>query len=90
MILKKRPTVDFVFMIPVALKASKRKHNTISLAFIEKAYDKVCRELLYTKLRNIGFGVKVESLIRSMYFNDCVSTRIIRSNLFHTRDETRL
>ena len=45
MILKKRPTVDFVFMIPVALKASKRKHNTISLAFIEKAYDKVCREL---------------------------------------------
>ena len=71
---KKRSTVDCVFMIFAALRAAKRKHKAISLAFcdIAKAYDTVCRELLYTKLRKIGFGGKVVTLIRSMYYNDCV------------------
>jgi len=71
---QKRSTVDCVFMILAALRAAKRKHKAISLAFcdIAKAYDTVCRELLYTKLRSIGFGGQVVSLIRSMYYNDCV------------------
>ena len=61
-------------MILAALRAAKRKHKAISLAFcdIAKAYDTVCRELLYTKLRKIGFGGKVVALIRSMNYIDCV------------------
>jgi len=75
---QKRSTVDCVFMILAALRAAKRKHKAISLAFcdIAKAYDTVCRELLNTKLRNIGFGGKVVSLIRSMYYNDCVRVNL--------------
>ena len=75
---QKRSTVDCVFMILAALRAAKRKHKAISLAFcdIAKAYDTVCRELLYTKLRNIGFGGKVVALIRSMYYNDCVRVNL--------------
>ena len=45
---------------------------------LANAYNSFCQELLYTKLQSISFGSKVVSLIRSMYFNDCV-----RINLFH-------
>ncbi|XP_023328114.1 uncharacterized protein LOC111701175, partial [Eurytemora carolleeae] len=71
---QKRSTTDCVLMILAALRVAKRKKQCISLAFcdIAKAYDSVCRELLYTKLRHIGFGGRVVSLIRSMYYNDCV------------------
>ena len=71
---KQRSTTDCVFIILSAIKTARRKHKTISIAFcdIAKAYDSVCRELLYTKLRNIGFGGRVVSLIRSMYYNDSV------------------
>ncbi|XP_023345051.1 uncharacterized protein LOC111714221 [Eurytemora carolleeae] len=55
---QKRSTTDCVLMILAALRVAKRKKQCISLAFcdIAKAYDSVCRELLYTKLRHIGFG----------------------------------
>ena len=71
---KQRSTTDCVFIILSAIKTARRKHKTISIAFcdIAKAYDSVCRELLYTKLRYIGFGGRVVSIIRSMYFNDSV------------------
>ena len=74
----RKSTVDCVFMILAALRNAKRNHQSISLAFcdIAKAYDSVCRELLYTKLRSIGFGGRVVSLIRSMYFNDCVQINL--------------
>ena len=39
--------------------------------------DSVCRELLYTKLSNIGFGGKVVSLTQSMYYNDCVRISLL-------------
>ena len=75
---QKRSTTDCVLMILAALRSAKRKKHCISLAFcdIAKAYDSVCRELLYTKLRNIGFGGRVVALIRSMYFNDCVRVNL--------------
>jgi len=71
---KKRSTTDCVFIIINAIKEAKRKHKTISIAFCDlaKAYDSVCRELLYTKLRSVGFGGRVVSLIRSMYYNDSI------------------
>ena len=71
---KQRSTTDCVFIIINAIKEARRKHKTISIAFcdIAKAYDSVCRELLYTKLRSIGFGGRVVSLIRSMYYNDSI------------------
>ena len=71
---KQRSTTDCVFIIINAIKEARRKHKTISIAFcdIAKAYDSVCRELLYTKLRFIGFGGRVVSLIRSMYYNDSI------------------
>ena len=71
---KRRSTADCVFIILAAVRAARRKHHSISLAFcdISKAYDSVCRELLYLKLKNVGFGGKVVGLIRAMYFNDCV------------------
>jgi len=70
--------VDCVFLIVSALKAAKRRNQPISLAFcdIAKAYDSVCRELLYTKLRSIGFGGRVVALIRSIYYNDCVQVSL--------------
>ena len=76
----KMTLIDCVLMILAALRVAKRKKQCISLAFcdIAKAYDTVCREMLYTELRHIGFGGRVVSLIRSMYFNDCV-----RVNLSH-------
>ena len=71
---KQRSTTDCVFIIINAIKEAKRKHKTISIAFCDlaKAYDSVCRELLYTKLRSVGFGGRVVSLIRSMYYNDSI------------------
>jgi len=62
-------TVNCVFMILAVLQSAKRTHQSISLAFcdIAKAYDSVCRELLYTKLWSIGFAGRVVSLIWSMY-----------------------
>ena len=71
---KQRSTTDCVFIILSAIKTARRKHKTISIAFcdIAKAYDSVCRELLYTKLRYLGFGGRVVSIIRSMYYNDSV------------------
>ena len=62
-----RSTTDCVLMILSALKSAKRKKHCILLAFcdIAKAYDTVCRELLYTKLRHIGFGGRVAALILS-------------------------
>ena len=86
----RKSTVDCVFMILAALRKAKRKHQSISLAFcdIAKAYDSVCRELLYTKLRSIGFGGRVVSLIRSMYFNDCVRINLaygLSESLFFTQ-----
>ena len=65
-------------MILAALRSAKRKHQSILLAFcdIAKAYDSVCQELLYTKLRSIGFGGRVVSLNRSMYFNDSVQINL--------------
>ena len=77
---QKRSTTDCVLMILAALRVAKRKKQCISLAFcdIAKAYDSVCRELLYTKLRHIGFGGRVVSLIRSMYYNDCVRVNLSR------------
>ena len=71
---KQRSTTDCVFIIINAIKEARLKHRTISIAFcdIAKAYDSVCRELSYTKLRFIGFGGRVVSLIRSMYYNDSI------------------
>ena len=93
---KQRSTTDCVFIIINAIKEAKRKHKTISIAFcdIAKAYDSVCRELLYTKLRSVGFGGKIVSLIRSMYYND--SIRVSLTNglspppLFYTGGQTGL
>ena len=58
---KNRSTSDCVFLILAALRSAKRRKQRISLAFcdIAKAYDSVCRELLYTKLRSIGYGGRV-------------------------------
>ena len=69
-----RSTTDCVFIILAVIREARRKHRTISIAFCDlaKAYDSVCRELLYTKLSRIGFGGKVVGLIRSMYYNDCI------------------
>ena len=69
---QKRSTTDCVLMLLFVLRSAKRKKHCISLAFcdIAKAYDTVCRELLYTKLRHIGFGGRVVALIQSKYFND--------------------
>ena len=76
---KNRSTTDCVFLILAAIRSAKRKNRTFSIAFcdIAKAYDSVCRELLYTKLSNIGFGGKVVSLIQSMYYNDCVRISLL-------------
>ena len=76
---KNRSTTDCVLMILAAIRTAKRKHRSISIAFcdIAKAYDSVCRELLYSKLRSLGIGRRVVSLIRSMYYNDCVRINIL-------------
>ena len=69
-----RSTTDCVFAILAVIREARRQHRSISIAFCDlaKAYDSICRELLYTKLSRIGFGGRVLSLIRSMYFNDNV------------------
>ena len=75
---KNRSTSDYVFLILAALRLAKRKKQWNSLAFcdIAKVYDSVCRELLYTKLRSIGFGGRVVAIIRAMHFNDCVKVSL--------------
>ena len=51
---KNRSTTDCVFMILAAMRTAKKRHRSTSISFydIAKAYDSVCRELLYTKLRS--------------------------------------
>ena len=67
-----RSTTDCVFLILAVIREERQNHRTISIAFCDlaKAYDSVWRELLYNKLSRIGFGGRVVSLIRSMYYND--------------------
>ena len=73
-----RSTSDYVFMLLAAVRKSKKKGHSVSIAFcdIAKAYDSVNRELLSAKLDTIGFGGKVKSLIQSMYNNDSIRVRI--------------
>ena len=61
-------TKDCVFAILAVIREAKRQHRSISIAFCDlaKAYNSICRELLYIKLSRIGFGGKVLSLIHSM------------------------
>ena len=71
-------TTDCVFMLLAAIRRTKKKGYCISVAFcdIAKAYDSVNREIMYLKLDSIGFGGKVNSLIKSMYYNDCVQVKV--------------
>ena len=67
-----RSTTDCIFAILAVIREAKRQHRSISIAFCDlaKAYDSICRELLYVKLSRIGFGGRVLSLIQSMYCSD--------------------
>ena len=85
-----RSTTDCVFILLAAIRKAERRNHVISLAFcdITKAYDSVNRELLYTKLDEVGFGGRVKSIIQSMYYNDSVQVRIgsgLSSPLWFTR-----
>ena len=87
---KNRSTSDCIFILLATIRKAKRKKQTISLAFCDlaKAYDSVNRDLLYIKLRTVGFGGKVIKLIRSMYYNDSVRVRVqggLSSALWFTR-----
>ena len=81
----------FVFLILAAIRSAKRKNRTFSISTycdIAKAYDSVCRKFLYANLSNIGFGGRVVSLIRSMYYNDCVRISLVHGHtdlLYFTR-----
>ena len=76
---RQRSTTDCVFLLLAAIRRAKRNHRSLSIAFCDlaKAYDSVCRELLYTKLINVGFGGKVVRLIRSMYYNDNIQVNLM-------------
>ena len=76
---KQRSTTDCVFLLLAPIRKAKQNHRLLSIAFCDlaKAYDSVCRELLYTKLINIGFGGKVVRLIRSMYYNDNIQLNLM-------------
>merc|ERR1712243_397830 len=69
-----KSTNDCVFMLLAALRKAKKKGRTITVAFcdIAKAYDSVDRNILYIKLKSVGFGGKTLKLIQSMYYNDRV------------------
>ena len=56
-----RSTSDCVFAILAIIREAKRQHRSILIAFCDlaKAYDSICRELLYVKLSQIGFGGRV-------------------------------
>ena len=73
-----RSTSDCVFILLAAIRKAKRQRRAISIAFCDlaKAYDSVNREILYTKLRAMGFGGRTCSLIQSLYYNDSVQVKI--------------
>ena len=70
--------VSSLFWGPLGQLKHKNRAISIILCDLAKAYNSVCQELLYTKLQSVSFGGKLVSLIRSMYYNDCVWI-----NLFH-------
>ena len=76
---KQSSTTDYVFLLLAANRKAKRNHRSLSKAFCDlaKAYNSVCRELLYTKLIDIGFGGIVFRLIRSMYYNGNIQVNLM-------------
>ncbi len=56
-----RSTTDCVFAILAVIREARRQHRSISIAFCDlaKAYDSICRELLYTKTKlNLIFNIQ--------------------------------
>ncbi len=69
--------VNLGFILLAAIRCSKKRNHTVSLAFCDiMTYDSVNRELLYLKLDSLRFGGKVKQIKQSMYFNDNVRARL--------------
>ena len=72
---KGRSGSDSAFVLNTVLWKSLAKHNKVHVSFLDlqKAYDSVDRNILWNKLRKLGFGGKFLDSIISMYKGDFVT-----------------
>ena len=72
---KNRSGIDSAFILNSVLWKSMAKRKKVNLAFldIEKAYDSVCRDTLWKKMSDMGFGGQFLDSIKSLYDGDYVT-----------------
>ena len=75
---KGRSGADASFVLYTALLKSQKKKKKPHLAFLDlqKAYDSVDRDILWNKMRELGFGGKFLQSLQSMYQGDYVTSDV--------------
>jgi hypothetical protein len=75
---KDRRTTDHLFTLAQTILHHQQTKKPLYLAFIdiEKAYDKVDREILYSKLTELGLGQKDVQLFKDFYTNNKTKVKL--------------
>ena len=83
---KKRSCIDHIFTMSSIIRNRKNRNLPTYIAFVdlEKAFDRVDRNLLLYKLKSMGFGGKMFNIIQSLYSNcqACVNVNGHLTNFF--------
>ena len=84
---KKRSCEDHLYSITSIIRNRKRDKLPTFVSFVdfEKAFDRVDRDLLFFKLKSMGFNGKVLQAIKSIY-SDCKATLNVNGLLTNTFD----
>ena len=66
---KKRRAMDNLITVDTVIRKAKREHKPIYIALLDitKAYDRVCRQSLWFKMKGMGFGDKMLRVLEGVY-----------------------
>ena len=79
---KNRQAMDSIFVLRTIMEKSARigkpEDRDLSLLFVDlqKAYDKVPRDLLWGKLSNLGLGKQFIDILKALYYESFLVIRI--------------
>ena len=75
---KDRNAGDNLFVLSTILAKAKEKGQLVHKAFVDitKAYDTVSRDLLWTKMENLGFGKVFINCLKALYTDDYIKASV--------------
>ena len=75
---KGRCAADNIFVLNTILEKAKENGQQVHKGFVDitKAYDTISRDILWTKLENLGFGQAFISCLKTIYKDDCITTSV--------------